>query len=557
MHNKRKLNLITISGCAYLALAALGFTYAQTSENKPAPVKAEGETSFTNGDFEAGNLSGWTESDTSGTFTPIIPSSDTYWTDRLYYANGSYLFNGFTNEAWEGTFTSTSFVLGGEGYISALMGGGKDQSLCYIDVQNASNVSLAHLANKAFADPSRALNLSLNYVYLPSHVGETLHLVITDNSNRNFGALTLDDIKVSQTKTQLDASIVAEKAKVASASDTSAQGLQALYALYTSDANHIINPSFETGNLYGWDLLTTPSAWDPNAAISSDTTYWTETVPFNKEGTYFFDGWTANATESDTYSLRSSSFTLGGTGYLSFKMGGRTGVAYLYRTDGTEVAKITTTAYNSSSFPSVKNGNRQGTMVRYVLDMSNFVGDQFYFVFADEGTSDWGVLFFDDIQTSYASVPDVASSSDSVDQPYTSDTGVAIAWANASNAYGDGASANSYLTTYHAARVSGSICYLLESANSAQLTSLLDGYNALSASAKKIVYSTTDISGVTVGQSLSFLAAQSHYATGIVAPSAKVSVAENPSMTFPLILSSVFVVGLIIVLGLAYKKRHQ
>lgn len=71
-----------------------------------------------NGNFDQG-LDGWT-GDNIG---EIRDETHTFWDEgRKFYSQGNFLC-GEVNESLTGTLRSSSFVLGGEGYISLLLGG--------------------------------------------------------------------------------------------------------------------------------------------------------------------------------------------------------------------------------------------------------------------------------------------------------------------------------------------------------------------------------------------------------------------------------------------------
>ena len=143
--------------------------------------------------------------------------------------------------------------------------------------------------------------------------------------------------------------------------------------------------------------------------------------------------------ESASYALRSETFTLGGSGRISFKLGGRSAVLRVYTETGTLVAEYGNTMFADVSFPHVDEGCRLATMTTYVADLSGHLGETLYIEICDvaleEGVS-WGVAFFDDIVTYYEDAPNVAEMYDTVElNATTSSTGSAqqyrIPWQNA------------------------------------------------------------------------------------------------------------------------------
>ena len=166
----------------------------------------------------------------------------------------------------------------------------------------------------------------------------------------------------------------------------------------------LYNGGFETGDLTGW---TVTSGTVNASAVREETVFWNEEIPYNKVGQYHFDGWQANSDEPSGYSLRSETFTLGGSGRISFKMGGRTAVLKVYTADGTCIAEYANTKFlnDDALFPHVDAGSRLATMTTYVADLSDYLGQTLYIEICDEPGENWGVVFFDDIVTYYETVP--------------------------------------------------------------------------------------------------------------------------------------------------------
>ncbi|MGM9874251.1 MAG: hypothetical protein ACI31G_05080 [Bacilli bacterium] len=199
--------------------------------------------------------------------------------------------------------------------------------------------------------------------------------------------------------------------------------------------NNIVNGGFETGDATGWTI--TSGSPNLNAAICSLDTFWSEEIPYNKTGTYFFNGWDAGVEESNGFSFKSTNFTLGGSGQISFKLGGRSTRVIVRRENGEMIAKYENYNFADVNFPSVSNGCRLATMVTYVADLSDYIGENLYIELVDEVIDGgWQVVFFDEIVTYYETEIDVSTKFDTVSQvevtgnpPVVTD----IPWANAIN----------------------------------------------------------------------------------------------------------------------------
>lgn len=191
---------------------------------------------------------------------------------------------------------------------------------------------------------------------------------------------------------------------------------------YTSYASFIIkgvashdikNAGFELGSLEGWTYVEGTENGQINAnALCKDETFWGERIPFNKTGNYFFNGWNACSEEPNGYHLTSTSFTLAGSGYISFKMGGNAAAVKVYKKDGTLVAQYNNTEFNDAEFPHVEKGGRWATMTTFVADLSSYIGEELYIELHDLGAAPWGVAFFDEIVTYHAEAPVVAEGKD-------------------------------------------------------------------------------------------------------------------------------------------------
>ncbi len=522
-------------------VAAAEAEYAQQIETYGPKPFVEDETSsdIVNGGFETGDLTGWLIlNGTAISRAGVVPTSQRYWGDRAVYGEGEYYFDGSNNGAIQenllGAIRSTKFTLGGDGYISFMIGagnGGSYVALC--DGNTDEELIVAH--NDYFNDPALALTLLRVYMDASDYIGKVVYLKVVDDndgSKGGFAFINVDDFRVSMTADQVAALEVEQLEKIqnetynsasyddlasllnyynnypypvplnslaittyvqnqvvdcgtvdltafvkdASASfggetigdlsiskvvfngTESTEGFSAFdmsqpgyyhvtygasyegktaEATFTvvamADRSSVANGGFESGDLAGWSVET--EGWSvvdgqPAGVISAES-YWNEALPYNQAGDYHLDGWNNGLDEGATWSVRSSNFTLAGSGFISVRMGGHAAAVHVYLADGTEVGYYQQTRFKDEGFPSVAVGS-WADMGTYVMDLSAYKGQEMYIVLADEQAEGWAHAFFDEVVTYYETAPDCAGQADTVADGGTG-AEVQIPWQLAAN----------------------------------------------------------------------------------------------------------------------------
>ena len=362
-----------------------------------------------NGSFETGDLTGWTLSGEIG----VVSDAWGWWQENLpYNKRGTYLFTGIAHEGGTGTLTSSPFTVSENGWITYLFGGGGDASRVYLSVVDAeSGEELARYANRYFHDAgigtinqgSNLANMVLYKADLSAYAGRQVKLVVTDNATSYWGLFTVDSFRTyyrSEEQVPSDAHL-------------------ALDLLHMEEnAYQVKNGGFETGDLTGWTL----SGNIGGVSFAGD--WWNEHVSFNRDGEFFFNGW--DGQESKTGTLTSSAFTVGGSGWMTFKLAGgkNTDLCRLEVVDATTgevLAKFGNTMYSEEHFGEMPHGTSQdpvdgaaygvymANMVLYKANLSGFIGRQVVLRLVDEATSDWGLLFADSFVTYYETSDDVSA----------------------------------------------------------------------------------------------------------------------------------------------------
>ena len=168
----------------------------------------------------------------------------------------------------------------------------------------------------------------------------------------------------------------------------------------------IVNGGFDD-DLNGWTVKATLDGEKNDAAlggISTQETYWAQKIPFNNDGK-FFSGLAVNAVEQAVGTLTSPVFTVGGSGWITYKLGGARNIEQVYMqivsSDGSK--KVTLPNFDwSDAADSVT--VRGCTLVSYKANLIEYgfvPGEKVYIRITDNGTGDYGLFFLDSVITYY------------------------------------------------------------------------------------------------------------------------------------------------------------
>ncbi len=179
------------------------------------------------------------------------------------------------------------------------------------------------------------------------------------------------------------------------------------YTLNITDTTsyRITNGNFDS-DLTGWTLSETALG-----GISTATQYWENeaTIPqFNNDGK-FFSAYAEGAAESAKGTLESSAFTVGGSGWMTYKLGGAKNIEKVYmeavrESDGKAV-KLPN--YNWSDYAG--SAKRGCSLVAYKVNLIDFcgfaLGDSVKIRITDDAENDYGLFFLDSVVTYYTEEP--------------------------------------------------------------------------------------------------------------------------------------------------------
>ena len=334
-----------------------------------------------NGGFEMGNVQGWWNNSEIG----VVTNASEYWeANKLYGKDGEYLFTGVQSfgadtmrEGNRGTLTSSAFELGGTGYISFMLGGGND--LCYVQVIDATtNEVLAMYRQQAREDAV----LKTYVADLSAYIGRTIRIQLVDNATNEWGCVSFDNVVTYYPTTE-----------TLPAGAIEANDINATFK-YT-----LANGGFEY-RLDGWTLVRTAGETDIGY-VSEQEVFWKNAdKSYNKDGRFLFTGVEDinGSMEGGQGTLTSSHFVIGGSGYITFKLGGGyNSECYIEIVDaetGSAIAKF----HNPNA------DSNEGRMFQFKADLSEFQGKEVYIRVVDNATTGWGCLAVDSFVTYYKTV---------------------------------------------------------------------------------------------------------------------------------------------------------
>lgn len=315
-----------------------------------------------NGGFETGDLTGWDavtvfKGETGmQAFTQVVGKEDALTADNKYML-------GYDSSEKMGILRSQSFVVGGSGYITYELGGAKNGLLCFISVRDAeTDEELARFCNSVYKEgETTAYRADLR-----RFAGRKVFLELCD-----YGAGADDYILFDELKTFWESEPAAE---------TAADILPQFSDLPT---NQLYNGDFSQG-LDGY------TAFDFSAE--------------NTQNVFLTDG---NLLKSNFGGdgaaglLRSSLFTLEGSGVISIELGAAQGEKY----DKTTYVSVKEYKTNRELFRFANEKSNGNEMVKYYLDLSAYLQKTCYIEIVDNAGGAWDVIYVADIITYYAERP--------------------------------------------------------------------------------------------------------------------------------------------------------
>ncbi|MBE6942871.1 MAG: hypothetical protein E7453_01240 [Ruminococcaceae bacterium] len=343
-----------------------------------------------NGGFEDG-MDGWTVVGNIGN----VSSDKNYWVNDPEKAegfefgmDGDKMFSAYVSGAEEravGTLTSSTFKVGGSGFVTFKIGAMRDGNYVYVDVVDAQTKEiLTRYYNGLWADRTNDIKSGCTLIAykadLSEFAGREVFFRISDNADSGYGLFFADSF-VTYYATE------PEGFNYATTVDYAVSGT--IYDLF--------NGGFEMGNNLGW--------WNNGeiGVVTNANGYWGDNIPYNKDGDYLFTGVESNGAdtmrEGNRGTLTSSVFEIGGTGWISFKLGGGGNeLCYVQVIDA--VTSEVLARYHQQA-------QQDAVLIQYVADLSAHIGKTARIQVVDYASEGWGCVSFDSVKTYYASTLDL------------------------------------------------------------------------------------------------------------------------------------------------------
>ena len=351
-----------------------------------------------NGGFENG-LEGWSVVGNIGG----VSSDRTYWVEAIEFGmDGDKMFSAYAPGALEsavGTLTSSVFTVGGSNFVTFKLGAARDENYVYVDVVDAETKEiLARYYNGLWTDADLSgCKLVAFKADLSAFAGREVFFRVSDNADSGYGLFFVDSF-VTYYESEPDGFNAATPVS---------------YAV-SGTIYDVFNGGFEMGNVQGW--------WNNGeiGVVTNATGYWGDNIPYEKVGDYLFTGVESfgadTMREGNRGSLTSSAFELGGTGWISFKLGGGgNDLCYVQVIDA--VTGEVLARYHQQA-------QRDAILIQYTADLSAYIGRTIRIQVVDQAENGWGCVSFDNLVTYHTTIPEGILAIDiKGDLKYTIDNG--------------------------------------------------------------------------------------------------------------------------------------
>ena len=355
----------------------LTFTCSGAVEVVSPVIGMKDTTAFklANGDFENG-LEGWTVVGNIGG----ISSERTYWNGE-FGMDGDYMFSAYAPDATEGavgTLTSSTFTVGGSGFVTFKVGAMRDGNYVYIDVVDAQTKEiLARYYNGLWERDVTHCTLVAYKADLSAFIGKDVFFRISDNADSDYGLFFLDSF------------VTYYASEPVGFNDATPVNYEVSGTIYD-----VFNGGFEMGGNQGWW-----NVGEPGAVTGADAFF--SGVAYGKEGNFLYSGvedqGAGNGREGNTGVLTSSVFEIGGSGYITYMLGGGNSLCYVQVIDSTTGEILA--RYRQQA-------REDAVLKTYVADLTAYIGRSVRIQLVDKATHDWGCVSFDNVRAYHLTKPE-------------------------------------------------------------------------------------------------------------------------------------------------------
>ena len=340
-----------------------------------------------NGDFEKGTLEGWVVTGPMGDVT----DKTNYWLNDSesmegyeFGLDGSYMFSAYAvdQESAFGTLRSSTFVVGGSGWITFKIGAAKNTDLVNVQIVDATNGDiLAAFGNTLWQDRTNDRKSGCTLIAYKANIsnllGKEVYIRVVDNAKYDYGLFFLDSFNTYYEEEPSNEFNVATELGI------------------RGNIYEVVNGGFEEG-LKGWLIY---DGEEPGKVSNLDG-YWRDNFLFEKDGDYLFHALEGQSFETDPSLeyrmgvLRSHVFTLKENAIISFKLGAAkndtTGIRFVNVATGEVMASFYNTEFN-------KHDGNEGRLMQYAYQFANDSEVECYIEIYDNSTGDWGLVAVDSI----------------------------------------------------------------------------------------------------------------------------------------------------------------
>ena len=256
-------------------------------------------------------------------------------------------------------------------------------------------------------------NITINFADNVNNKGD---LALTYTVKLNGETIALDGTSYTFAFGQYTETVVTETftVTVSYVANGEAGTIEYTYTLAINDttAYRVVNGGFETGNLEGWIEEVA------HGKVTNADRFFNGRE-YGKAGTYLYSGVQDQGgefLEGRQGVLTSSPFKIGGTGYITFMLGGggneRCYVQIVDAVTGEVLAR-----YHQQAMD-------EAVLITYVANLNAFYGKTVKFQIVDFATNDWGCVSFDNLVTYYTTIPEGITANDiKGDLKYTIENG--------------------------------------------------------------------------------------------------------------------------------------